>query len=61
MGNGEGRVAIAHSFQWPFVIRKRTGAPPHPSPSADGLKKAPARATLSPKGERVRICKGGKG
>jgi len=55
-------VVIAQSFQRPFVIRKRVGAwVPTPSPVPPRLKKAPARATLSPEGERVRICKGGEG
>ncbi len=35
--------------------RGASGRPPHPAPSADGLKKTPVRPTLSTKGERAGI------
>jgi len=47
-----------NALQRRFVSCKRTrvgSLPPHPAPSADGLVKAPARATLSPKGEGAGI------
>ena len=47
-------MVIAQAFQRPLVMRKRTGAGlATPSPGPPRLKKAPARATLSPKGERA--------
>ena len=46
---------LSVDFRFPQSLRLVAARPPHPSPSADGLKKAPARATLSPKGARAGI------
>jgi hypothetical protein len=37
---------LSVDFRFPESLRLVAARPPHPSPSADGLKKAPARATL---------------